>query len=133
MAHNLTATMDGIAAALLSAHVVDHAYAWPVESVVPGDGIVGYPTDIDFDLTFGRGADRGVYPVWIMCGFTQDKATRDKVSALIAGATEIKAALDGTLSGAVDSLRVTGCTIERFQALNGPQYVMVRFDCDVVA
>ena len=133
----LAATMDAIAAALVTGGIVSsgHAYAWPVEALVPGDAIVGYPEDdgIDVDMTFGRGADQAVIPVWVICGLPQDKATRDRVSVLVGSGSSVKGALDGTLSGLVSSCVATNPRITTDINAAGLALVAVRFDCEIIS
>lgn len=107
---NLAAIMDAIAVQLLT--VTDRAYAWPVPDANVPCAVVGYPTNIDFDMTMGRGADEATFPVFFLVGATVDLAARDALSVIINGASGIKEALDGTLGGVVDSARVTDCKVE---------------------
>lgn len=106
------ATMQAIADELVSAGVTKKAYGWPNPSVTAGSAIVGYPEELEFDATFGRGSDRAVFPVWVIVGKAVERTARDAISAFITGATGVKDALDGDLSGAVQTARVTDCQIE---------------------
>lgn len=129
---NLATTMDAIASALVSAGCVTRATGWPTVNVQKGQAAVGYPERVEFDVTFARGLERATFPVWVVCGLPGEESTRNTVSALITGATDVKDALDGTLSGSVSSLRVIDCRIESYEAVGGA-FVAVRFDCDVLA
>lgn len=104
---NLSATMDAIAA-LLTAETDDTAYAFPAESVVAPCWVVGYP-EIDYDTVFVRGSDRAVFPVYRVVPRNDPESARDALSAVISQAHDIKAILDGDISGAVQTARVTGC------------------------
>lgn len=125
-------TMDAIAAALVSGGCVTRAYGYPASVVQKGDAAVGLPERVEFDMTFGRGLESAVIPVWVVCGQPGDKRTRDEVSRLVGSATDVKSALDGDLGGVVSSLRVTDCSIETYEATGGI-YVAVRFDCEVLS
>lgn len=128
---NLVTAMDGLAAAFLTATGVTRAFGYPNEDARPGDAIVGYPESVEFDLTFGRGADRVTFPVWVICGESQLTGTRTFVSSLLLGAADIKDQVDGasTISGA--TVRVADASIDRVE-LQGLMHLSVRFNCDVI-
>jgi hypothetical protein len=50
---DLAATMDAIAAAMVSAGAATRAYGYPSAIVQRGQAVVGYPESLDFDQTFG--------------------------------------------------------------------------------
>ena len=107
-AMNLAATMDAIVATLAAGGRTEPADPYPAETVSPPCWVVGYPPDIDFLVDFGRGSDRAVVPLYFVVSRNDPRTARDQLSAAIAGATEIKAILDGTLGGAVSVATVTG-------------------------
>lgn len=132
---DLTTCMDGLAAAFLTVTGVERSFGYPVEDVVPGDAIVGYPESIEFDLTFGRGADKTTFPVWVICGLVQDASTRAFASALIRDTNDIKAAVDGSDTIAGGTVRITDAAIDR--VLVGPTggqlwHISVRFNAEVI-
>lgn len=130
---DLTATMDALAAAMLNVTGVTRSFAWPVEDVDVGDAVVGYPTEpIEIGTTFGRGADQTTFPVWVICGMAQDKASRDFAADFISGSTDVSDQVNGTLSGAVQIAHVARCTIDRLE-LQGLQHLSVRFDIEVTS
>lgn len=126
--------MDAMAAKLLAGDVTDRVHAYPVESVTVPCVVIGYPSEIDFDMTFGRGSDRAVFPVWFIAGKTMTKATRDAVSARLTGIAAVKNVLDGplTVGSATASLRVTNATVEAV-TVGGVGYLAVRFDTEVIS
>lgn len=126
----LAATMQAIADTIVSEGVTTRAYAWPSGQIQPPCAIVGYPEQIDFDATFGRGSDRAVFPVWMVCGNVSDRTARDVLSGYITGATGIKDALDGNLGGAVQTARVTDCQVEK-TTIGAVEYISARFDIEV--
>jgi len=126
--------MDALATAAATSSLVTAAFGYPTEALLPGQATVGYPESIEFDLTFGRGADKATFPVWVMCGYVVDPATRATVSALIKNAADIKTVIEAHApAGAYSSVRVTDAAIERVVPLNGSQLVLVRFDCEVIS
>ena len=130
---NVAATMDALATAFASVGVITNAYGYPVEALNPGEACVGYPDPITFDMTFQRGADEATFPVWVMCGLVADAATRTFVSTIIGSASDVKDAVDGSLSGVVQTCRVTDAAIERVFPAGGNQSIAVRFDVEVIS
>ena len=131
---NVAATMDALATAFVGVVGVRKTYAYPLRELRPGDACVGYPTTLDFDQTFGRGMDRVVFPVFVMCGPPHERATRVTVSGLITdGASDVKDVVEGNLGGVVSSVRVTDCAIELVNYPGDAQVVTARFDCEVLS
>ncbi len=136
-AFDLAATNRAIAAALVTAGIASTGYAWPSEGARPGDAVVGYPDSIEFDLTFQRGYDQVRIPFWVLAGLVADESTLDRISDLMAGgASDVKAALEGTTLGdVISSLRITSATVVPFAV--GTQtlitYLSVRFEADVIS
>jgi hypothetical protein len=127
----LSTVMDAIAARIVAVGVTKRAYGWPNTAAMPISAIVSYPEDdIEFDVTFGRGSDRAVFPVFIICGGVHDRSSRDVVSGYITGATGIKDALDGTLGGVVQTARVTGCQVDTI-TLSGVEYLAAKLLLEV--
>lgn len=104
--------MQAIADTITGGNVTSRAYAWPAEQVSAPCAVVGYPTELDFDATFMRGADRAIFPVYLVVGRASDRASRDVLSALITDATGIKGVLDGTLGDVVQTARLTNLKVE---------------------
>jgi len=110
---DLGVTMDALAAKLEDGGVSKRIYAWPVDSVAPPAVVIGYPTALDFDVTFGRGSDRAVFPIYFVAGRISDRTTRDALSVIVTGANSIKTALDGPLSSTLGgTVRVTDCQVQ---------------------
>lgn len=121
----LSEVMDGLAGLATVANV----YAWPVKSLNTPAIVVGYPTEIDFDLTFQRGGDRVIVPVWYVVGDSMNAATRDLLSDALAGAAGFKDQLDGVHS--FGSVGVASASIETV-AVGGVDYIAIRFECEVL-
>ena len=131
---DLTAAMDGLAAAVQAVLTgTGHAYAWPVEAVRAGDAVVGYPQDpIEVALTFGRGADRAVFPVFAICGLPQDKATRDAIADIVTAASDWVAAIQSA-SGVGSYALVRDCVVDAWNPDGRPMQMAVRFNVEVVS
>ena len=130
---DLIAVMDAIADTARAAGIADRVYEWPTLDVSPPAVIVGYPTSLNFDATMARGSDRATFPVWIVCGKSDARTTRDAVARYInpVGANDVKTALDGDLGGVVQSCRVVSMTVEATN-INGVDYLAPRFDLDIL-
>ena len=125
----LKTVMDAIATACTTASIVTNAYGWPVESVSAPAVIVGYPTATEYDVTFGNGAMKATFPVFLIAGPAMDKNSRDVLSGQV---LPMKAALDGSLSGTVHTLRVMDVTFDRV-VMNDIAYAAARFTVEVYA
>lgn len=126
---DLTATMDGIAALLLSASVAPNVYAYPVESVTVPCAVVGYPTEIALGVTFQRGHDTATFPVWVVVGKSGTKDARDALSLAITGAANVWTALTGTQSfGDVAVLNVEPAPI----TIAAVEYIGLKYTVEVI-
>jgi hypothetical protein len=129
MQANLTAVMDGLATLATAATIAPQVYAYPVEAVTVPCVVVGYPTDITFDVVFGRGGDEMTLPVWVLVGKTGTKDARDRLSTLLGDASSIKSALDGAQSWG--DVRVTDAKITEV-TVAGVVYLAAEFTVEVV-
>ena len=123
--------MDAITSTLTSGGRTEAMYPFPADAIVAPCWVVGYPKNIDYDETFGRGSDRAVFPVWHIVARNDPRSTRDALSAVIAGASSIKTILDGTLGGAVQTCRVTDCQ-PTFIEIGGVPYAAGEFTLEVL-
>lgn len=126
MIADLTTVMDGLATA--AAGLAPDVYAWPVDSVTVPCLVVGYPTTIEFDITFQRGGDRLVVPLYYLVGKTSTKDARNALSTIIGDGSSVKSAIDAAtfadcrvMSAAVEEVTVAGVT-----------FLSVRFDVEVI-
>lgn len=128
---DLELTMDALKAKLIAGGQ-RRVYADPGEAITLPAVVIGYPTTMDFDATYGDGARRFVFPVWAVAGAVTAKATRKQLSATVKGATAVKAALDGslTVSPGTATVRVTDAVVSAV-ILAGVEQMAVRFDVEV--
>ena len=126
---DLADTMDAIAAACVTAGIVENGYGWPAESVTVPCVMVGYPTATEYDVTFGNGAMKATFPVFLVAGASISRNSRDVLSATV---LPMKAALDGSLTGTVHTLRVTDVTFDRV-TINDIVYAAARYQVEVYA
>ena len=118
--------MDGLAG--LCSELVDNAYPWPVPSITVPCVVVGYPTKVDFDMTFQRGADTFEFPLWYVVGLTNSKDARDALSDVLSDAVSVKAMLDG--AHAFGDVRVTDATVAEI-TIASVTYLSVKFNAEV--
>lgn len=133
---DLVRIMDGIAAVARDSMLGfgDRVYDWPTLTVNPPCLVVGYPTSLTFDATYGRGADRATFPVWVVLGRVDARSTRDVLGDYLGpvdNVTSVKSVLDGDLDGSCQSARVTAATVEAVN-ISGVDYQSIRFDLDVL-
>lgn len=91
MAGTLAECMDGLASLAPGT-----AYAYPVGSPDTPCYVVGYPEEVDLDMT--QGNPRYSFPVWYIVGHGDGPAARDALSAAVGGVSAFKAAVDGAHS-----------------------------------
>ena len=129
MIANLTAVMDGLAALATTAAIAPQVYAYPVESATVPCIVVGYPTDIELDVTFQRGGDAVRLPVWYLAGKSNTADTRDRLSTILADASSVKSAFDGAQS--FGDVRVTDVGIEEI-TVAAIAYIAAKFTVEVI-
>ncbi len=105
----LSAILDALAAALEAIPGL-RGYAYVPDVLAPPAAVVQLPTAIDFDVTWGRGADAYRVPVLLVVGAASYRAAHAALASYLdaAGPTSVKAAVeaDSTLGGLVDDARV---------------------------
>jgi hypothetical protein len=128
MAGKMAAAMDGMATAMAS--LAGNVYAWPAESVTVPCIVVGYPTEIELDMTMARGGDRYVFPVWFVVGQTNNKDARDALSAILEDTSSVKSALDGAQTWG--DCRVTSAEVAQL-VIGAVTYLAAKFDAEIYA
>jgi len=126
---SMAVCMDGLAGLVETANLAENVYAWPAESVTPPCAVVGYPSDITFDLTFNRGGDQWVFPLWFVVGKSSSPDSRDALSDVLSDAVSIKSTLDGLQT--FGDVRVTDAKIAEI-TIAAVTYIAAQFDCEVL-
>ena len=113
-------------------------YARPLADVTaPAAGVaavVGYPEEIEFDRTYGRGTDEMVMPVMLLVPDPETPRCAEKASRYTAGAgaDSVKAALEtGPAAGVFEVLHVGRVTFERVVTAAGTPYLGITFNCTI--
>lgn len=129
---NLAAIMGDLATAVDTA-ITGTAHGYPVESLVAGDAVVGYPEgEQPVTGTFGRGMDRTTLPVFLIAGLPQDVGTRTLISSWLDDSGSVVTAIEGA-SGTWSSARVTGWSVERFDPQGGNPMVVLKLTVDIIS
>lgn len=123
----MTAAMDMEATmqALAEASGVAKAYGYPKPDVAPPALVVDYPSDWDFDVTFGVGNADAVYPVYYIVGKVIEADTVRKIGAAVL-------ALKASLEAASLVIRVVSASFPTVTIAN-VDYKAVRLDCRVIS
>lgn len=107
---SLAAIRDGLATRLATISGLE-AFDTAPGQVNPPAAVVGGPERIEYDLTYGRGADTYLISVMVYASRADQSSGQELLDGYLAGAgaTSIKAAIeaDPTLGGAADTARVT--------------------------
>ncbi|HEX6969410.1 MAG TPA: hypothetical protein VF174_11465 [Micromonosporaceae bacterium] len=128
---NLADVMDEIAARLATIDGL-RCYAWPVPKISPPAAVVGFPEDITYDATYGRGMDQMTVPVVLLAGRVGDRPTRDVLAAHAdgSGARSVKAVLESATWTAFETVRVTGAQFDPV-TIAGVDYEAAVFTLDI--
>jgi len=95
--------------------------------------ILGYP-DVNFDATYGRGKDRWTFPVAIVVGRANDRASYAAVGKYLAGSGtySVKAAIDDyTEATSYDSATVTAGEVDE-TTYGDIAHIAALFEVDVI-
>lgn len=110
---NVAAVMEEMGASLDAVEGL-RGFSYPANAVVPPAALVGWPYDIDPELTMVRGAWSAVFPVLVVVGKADVKAARDVMSAHLGdvGPASVMAALNSGLHVAYDAARMTSARVQ---------------------
>jgi hypothetical protein len=127
---DLNAAMDAIGARLLTIGGL-RVYDYAADQIAAPGGVVGLP-EVAYDVTKARGTDFAVFTVHVLVSKVSDRASRDALSQYLAGtgAKSVKAAIDGTLGGAVHHARVASAAA-RTVPVAGVDYLAAVFQIEV--
>jgi hypothetical protein len=94
--------------------------------------VILLPEKIEFDQTYGRGADRILLPALLLVSGAVPRKVRDDLGAYCSGSgpRSIKQVLEAGTYTAFDEVVVTGCTFDAYQ-LEGVTYPAALFDLEV--
>ena len=100
--------------------------------MTPPAAVVSYPETIDFDQTYGRGADKMTIPVVVVVGRASDRAARDALGAYCdgSGASSVKAVLESGTYTAFHTVRVESIEFD-VVTIAAVDYMAALFDLDI--
>jgi hypothetical protein len=133
---NLADVMDELAERLRLAPSLagQRTHASPPGTITPPSAIVGYPENITFDATYGRGVDTMVGTVVVVVGRPTDRSARDRLAGYAAGsgAESIKTLLDGDDGDyeSCDGVRVASIEFDVF-TIGDIDYLAAVFALDI--
>jgi hypothetical protein len=120
--------MDGLADTL-KASGWQRVYPYPPKAISVPCVIVDYPTTIDFDLVYQRGADRFVVVVRFVLGRGETYATWNAIGEVMLGPTALPV-IDGSYDWG--QVRVMRSRVESLR-VGLVDYAQARFEVEVVA
>jgi hypothetical protein len=103
-----------------------------VDKVSPPAAIVGFPEELTYDATYGRGSDSITLPIIVVVGRVNARSTRDRVAQYTdgTGMTSAKTAIESHSATSYDSARV-----ERVEfgtaSIGGTEYLAATFHVDI--
>lgn len=123
---NVSAVMDELATALSTIDGL-RVFAYFPDRIVPPAAVVDFP-ELDYDATFGRGADRASFSVYVLVSPVDARSTRDR---LLAWPPLVKAAIEAHSPTAYGSARVTRVSFNHSLPVAGVEYAAASFSVDV--
>lgn len=107
-------------------------YATPGLAIHAPALVVGFPTAVEFDQTFGRGSDRLQLTLFLLVGKT---SARSGGAALLgylsgSGSQSVKAAIEGAAYTAADVVHVDSASVGAISA-EGTEYLGATFETTV--
>jgi hypothetical protein len=129
---NLANVMDEVGAALSTMDNLN-VYPYNADSVVPPAVVIGWPDQIEYDQTYGRGSDKITLPMWVVVGRQDQRTSRDRLAVYLDGAGDksIKALVDGGTYTACDTVRVATASPVAL-TLGGVDYLAAAFDIEIM-
>jgi hypothetical protein len=129
---NLKDVMEEIAdkLKLFTGHNV---FSYPVDSITPPGGVIGYPESITYDETYQQGEMMfNNLPVWLVTGRTDSESARNQASEWTdpQGGNSVKKFLDTTSYSSCDDVQVGTATFDTF-SVGAIEYLVVIFDVTV--
>lgn len=129
---NLKSVMEEIAEKL-SLFTGISVFDYPVDSVTPPAGILGYPDSIDYDVTYQRGEMSFTnLPVYMITDRTDSKSARNQVAVWTdpSHSSSVKQYLDKENYTSCDSVNVINATFD-VMTISGIDYLVAVFECNV--
>jgi hypothetical protein len=128
---NLADVMDEIGAALSTIDDL-RVYPYNADSVQPPAAVIGWPDQIEYDQTYGRGSDKITLPMWVVVDRQDQRTSRDRLAVYLDGAgdSSIKAAVDGGTYTACDTVRIATASPVAL-TLGGVDYLGAAFDIEI--
>lgn len=130
---NLATTMDSLATAMQNISGL-RCYGWPNFAASPPCGLIGYPDEIRYDLTFQAtkgvsSGDSATFKVWVVTGDQVERTARDTLSKLVSSdeARSIKKAIEQNVAFtcAVKTVKIVTVT------MSSVEYLAAEFEIEV--
>lgn len=108
-------------------------FRYPSDDLHPPAAVVGFPDEVVFDETYGRGMDTATIPVFVVVGRVSDRKSAEKLLAYWAGSgtSSVKAVVDGASYTAADVVRVARAQPTDAFTMAGTTYIAVQFTLEV--
>jgi hypothetical protein len=107
-------------------------HEWPLGTATPPAAIVAYPSECQYDQTYGNGIEALTISVVVLVGRPSDRSTRTELSAYMraTGASSVKSALESGTPVAFDTIVVTGVVSDIYE-LAAVSYLAAIFTCEL--
>lgn len=128
---DLADVQDEIATALNRINGL-RAYPWGLQRITPPTALVGWPANLEYDGTFGRGQDTVVLPLFVLVGHIDARVSRQNLAGYIQGdgPFSVKAAIDAFEFTSCDSANCKRVRVEMV-AVADVEYLSAVFEIEV--
>lgn len=128
---NLADVMDAVASQLDTIPGL-RAFGYPNVEPRPPTAVVSFPLDYEYDMAYGRGADRMTLPVIVIVGRADERTARDLLSVYLdgSGLLSVKTVLESGIYQAFDTIRVMKVETD-VQTFGGADYLTALFHLDI--
>lgn len=128
---NIASVMNAIGTACSSISGL-RVFPYWADKITPPAAVVSWPTPLEYDTTYQRGGDRADFPLTVLVGKVNARASRDTLAKYLngKGVDSIKQAIDSHVTAEWDSARVTQAEVAVI-SIGGVEYLGAEFTIDI--
>lgn len=129
---NIANVMDELGNAVGTITGLRIAPYW-ADKITPPTAVVAWPSPLTFDAAYQRGGDTAEFPLTVLVGKVNARASRNALAKYLAGsgANSVKTAVEAHTTAAWDSARVTQAEVAVI-SIAGTEYLGAEFTIDII-
>lgn len=104
-----------------------------VDKITPPAAVVSWPAPLNFDVAYQRGGDQAEFPLTVVVGKVNARASRNALAKYLAGtgADSVKTVVEAHTTTAWNSARVTQAEVAVI-TIGGTEYLGAEFTIDII-